>query len=279
MRAEENRAFDTSWRTREEAGYGHFTRGAPNNQVQLAFRRHWLVLQNLMANPRFAQGRRVLEVGCGRGSLSCYFADAGFDCTLLDLSPAVLEVARSLFSRHQLEARFVAGDAEALPFGDESFDLVFSIGLLEHFSDPRQAVEEQLRVLAPGGLFFGYVVPDYHGLNVQGAYAWVNELLTGYAAAPSEKQELYRRDAGSEAYLPVLEQAGLVGVGSSGIYSVPMISHSPTFPFSLMPPSSERALVKHLEGLLEARACRTGADPWLCEEGFGQAFAVWGYRK
>jgi hypothetical protein len=57
-----------------------------------------------------------------------------------------------------------------------------------------------------------------------------------------------------------------------------MISHSIEFPFSLMPPESERAWLRRIEGLLEDNARRTGAHPWLCEEGYGNAFLIWGFR-
>jgi SAM-dependent methyltransferase len=54
---------------------------------------------------------------------------------------------------------FVRGDAFQLPFPDEQFDLVFSTGLLEHFSNPAILMREMIRTLRPGGLFFSDVVP------------------------------------------------------------------------------------------------------------------------
>src|SRR5256885_1936329 len=88
--------FNDVWRARPaEVDYIHWTRGEPCNQIQLAFRCHWLLFQELMG-PGF-QGRRMLELGCGRGSISAYFADAGFDCTLMDISPSAIEAARRVF--------------------------------------------------------------------------------------------------------------------------------------------------------------------------------------
>ena len=91
--------FDQNWRTTQEAHYLHWTRSEPENQIQLAFRKHWLTFQELMG-PNF-KGRRVLEVGCGRGSLSAYFADAGVHFVTLGHASQAIE-------RQASDLRFVA---------------------------------------------------------------------------------------------------------------------------------------------------------------------------
>jgi SAM-dependent methyltransferase len=274
-------SFDQNWNQRAEALYTHWTREHPANQIQLAFRNHWTLFNELMSTPGFNKGRRVLEVGCGRGSLSCYFSDAGYDCTLLDLSPKVISIAEAIFSKNGLNAKFEVGDACRLPYADGAFDLVFSIGLLEHFDDIETPIREQVRILAPGGLFIGYVVPKYTD-NIQKGYDWINGILKGYAGASEQaqvaKEQVFRSDHGSERYLPLLEKHCIRNPASAGVYPLPMISHSIDFPFTLMPPTSESALVAHLESMLEANRQKTGRHPWLCEEGFGQAFLVWGVR-
>lgn len=276
------RSFDQNWKQRAEALYTHWTRGQPANQIQLAFRNHWTLFNELMSTPAFNKGRRVLEVGCGRGSLSCYFSDAGHDCTLLDLSPKVISIAKAIFSKNGLEAKFDVGDACQLPYADASFDLVFSIGLLEHFDDIETPIREQTRILAPGGLFIGYVVPKYTH-NIQKDYNWINLILAGYVGESEQsqlaKEQVFRSDHGSQRYLPLLRKYGIINPASIGVYPLPMISHSIEFPFSLMPQPSEAALVAHLESMLEANHLKTGRHPWICEEGFGQAFVIWGVRE
>lgn len=273
--------FDQNWQARSESLYTHWTRGEPENQIQLAFRNHWEVFNEILANSRFNRGKRCLEVGCGRGSLSAYFADAGYDCTLLDLSASVIEVARNIFARNALKADFVVGDANQLPFADGSFDVLYSIGLLEHMEDPGRSIREQIRVLSPGGVFFGYVVP-HNPDCVQKEFAWFNEVLKGYLPKETRqpaKVEVFRTDSGSETYLPHLTEFGLTDVGVSGVYPLPMISHSIDFPFTLMPMESEKALVSHLQGMLARRRYEQDGHPWFCEEKFGQAFLLWGYKK
>ena len=84
-------SFDRSWETREESHYNHWVRGVPANQIQFAFRRHWLTFQRYLPG---LPGKEILEVGCGRGTISSYFADAGYAVTLLDSSPAVIDIGR-----------------------------------------------------------------------------------------------------------------------------------------------------------------------------------------
>lgn len=270
--------FDRNWRAQQEAHYLHWTRSEPENQIQLAFRQHWLTFQELLG-PNFP-GRRVLEVGCGRGSLSAYFSDAGWDCTLLDISPAAIDVARKAFSAHGLEARFEVGDCLELPFSAGSFDLVFSIGLLEHFENIDRVIAEQARVLAPGGVFIGYVVPHLPE-NLQKDYTWICDLLKTIMPATEAvgKAPVYRSDALSPPYIKSMTKVGLRDLRAEGTYPLPMISHSIDFPFTLLPPAAEQVLVRHFSNLLRQRKeAAAGGNPWLCPEGYGQAFLVWGNK-
>lgn len=275
-------SFDTNWKNREESLYTHWTRGEVKNQIQLAFRNHWTLFSELMKKePNYNGGKRALEIGCGRGSLSCYFSDAGFDCTLVDLSASVIDVAKSIFERNSLKANFQVGDANALEIPDNSFDVIYSIGLLEHFEDIEKPLKEQIRVLDKGGIWFGYIVPKYTD-NVQKDYEWINDILKGYHKQTEQvtvhKESVYRSDFGSERYVPILEKLGLKNIQVSGVYPLPMISHSIDFPFSLMPKDSEKALVKHFEKMMRESRAKTGKHPWLCEEEFGNAFLVWGVK-
>jgi SAM-dependent methyltransferase len=274
-------AFDRSWKQRQETHYTHWTRGEPQNQIQLAFRQHWTLFQELMG-PDF-RGRRCLEVGCGRGSISAYFADAGFDCTLLDLSPAVIETARKIFEHHGLRAKFDVGDALNLPYPDGSFDVIVSIGLLEHFEDIERVLTEQIRVLAKDGLFLGYVVPELPD-NVQKDYHWVNDLIRALIpenerVAAARKESIYRSSALSGPYIEVLKKLPVGNIGSSGVYPLPMISHSPSFPFTLLNAECEAILVRHFSEVLAQRRRETGKHPWLCDERYGQAFLLWATKR
>ena len=275
-------SFDKNWKNREESLYTHWTRGKVENQIQLAFRNHWTLFSELMGEEKgYNGGKRALEIGCGRGSLSCYFSDAGFDCSLVDLSASVLDVAQGIFEKNDLKAKFIVGDANNLDIPTNSFDVIYSIGLLEHFEGVEKTLKEQVRVLDKGGVWFGYIVPKYTD-NVQKDYEWINDILKGYHNQNDQttihKESIYRSDFGSERYIPILERLGLKNIQTSGVYPLPMISHSIDFPFSLMPDASEKALVEHFEKMMEENRVKTGRNPWLCEEGLGNAFLIWGTK-
>jgi len=271
-------SFKKSWKISREKYYSHWTSTSPQNQIQLAFRNHWEVFNLLMKNKLFNKGKRSLEVGCGRGSISAYFSDNGYNCNLLDISKDAIDVAKLIFKKNKLKANFVVGDANHLPYKDNSFDVVVSIGLLEHFKYPEMAIKEQIRVLSKGGLFLGYIVPKYIK-NIQEKYEWINKILKAYKTEKVySKQKLFRSDKSSLFYNKILKKYKLKNVRSSGLYPLPMISHSTDFPFSLMPSAAEKEIVKYFDNILNYRKKQGGHHPWFCKEGYGQAFLIWGFK-
>ncbi len=278
-------AFDKNWETRKERSYVHWTRGEPENQIQLAFQQHWKVFSKLLSeywSTTSFEHKKALEVGCGRGTMSMFFCDSGFDCTLLDSSEKVIQTAESLFGDYNMQADFIVGNGLDLPFPDQSFDVVFSIGLLEHFEDIRPILAEQVRMLKQNGVLLVYVVPENLD-NIQKNYRWLNDLLKVYAQldpAPPDlnKEPVYRSDYESPLYVKTLREIGLSDVQVSGLYPIPMISPSVDFPFTLNVPEGEKILVDHFKHLLKQREAEMGRLGWFCDEADGQAFLVWGKR-
>jgi SAM-dependent methyltransferase len=103
----------------------------------------------LMRFAGIGEGERVLDVGCGTGSLaSALLADhPGVEVVGVDPSPAFVAAARARVP----EARFEVGDAQDLNFGDGSFDRSFSMLVLNFVPDPALAAAEMRRVTRPGG--------------------------------------------------------------------------------------------------------------------------------
>jgi ubiquinone/menaquinone biosynthesis C-methylase UbiE len=98
-----------------------------------------------------ARGLKVLEIGCGLGTDGAQFAEAGADYTGVDLTEAAVDLARKRFELFDLPGKFQTEDAENLSFPDESFDLVYSHGVLHHTPETAKAIREIHRVLRPGG--------------------------------------------------------------------------------------------------------------------------------
>src|SRR6185369_3888469 len=101
----------------------------------------------------FAQTKnlRVLEIGCGLGTESAQFAQSGADYTGIDLTEAAVDLSRRRFELFNLPGKFRVADAEQLDFPDNSFDVVYSHGVLHHTPDTAAAVREIHRVLRPDG--------------------------------------------------------------------------------------------------------------------------------
>src|SRR5258705_5464107 len=102
---------------------------------------------------------RLLEVGCGMGTDLLQFARGGAFCTGVDLTPRSIEISRQHLAVYGERGDFAISDGENLPFADESFDVVYSNGVLHHTPDTAGAVGEVHRVLRPGGLARGML---YH---------------------------------------------------------------------------------------------------------------------
>jgi SAM-dependent methyltransferase len=105
--------------------------------------------------PSFAEfdrwrGKDVLEVGVGLGTDFTRFARAGAKLHGVDLTQAAVDLVRRRLELEGLSADVRQGDAEALPFPDESFDLVYSWGVLHHTPETLRAIDEVRRVLRPG---------------------------------------------------------------------------------------------------------------------------------
>jgi SAM-dependent methyltransferase len=93
----------------------------------------------------------LLEIGCGIGVDSIQLAKRGFRVTAIDLTESALAVAEQFAGHRGVTIDFQSGNAERLDFPDESFDAVYSFGVLHHTPDIERSVAELHRVLRPGG--------------------------------------------------------------------------------------------------------------------------------
>ena len=98
----------------------------------------------------FWKGKKVLDVGVGVGRYAKVALDAGAEVCGIDLSYAV-DVAKENLANYS-HISLCQADVFSLPFADESFDVIYSFGVLHHTPDPRKAFHGLLRFLKPGGI-------------------------------------------------------------------------------------------------------------------------------
>jgi len=149
-------------------------------------------------------GERILDLGCGTGSLTAEIAASGAEVVGVDRSPEMILEAGKKFP----ELRFDVCDARALPFSRE-FDAVFSNAALHWIPEAEGVVEGVARALRPGGRFVvefggkgnvGNVVAALEtaltrlGISPDGANPWFNPSIAGYASL-LEKHGIEVREA------------------------------------------------------------------------------------
>lgn len=106
---------------------------------------------------------KFLEVGCGTAIDSYILANkTRADVFGIDLVKESIDLARKIGKRFDKKIKLGVGDGKKMSFGDQSFDMVFSQGLLEHFKNPEELVKEQIRILKPGGYLVISVPQKYN---------------------------------------------------------------------------------------------------------------------
>ncbi|MFO1463217.1 MAG: class I SAM-dependent methyltransferase [bacterium] len=96
------------------------------------------------------RGKRVLELGCGAGEGSVYFALQGAEAVATDISSGMVEVVHRVADKYGVAVKAHRMTAEQIDYPDQSFDVVYGNGVLHHV-DFHKAVAEASRVLKPGG--------------------------------------------------------------------------------------------------------------------------------
>jgi ubiquinone/menaquinone biosynthesis C-methylase UbiE len=154
-----------------------------------------------------AKGNLILEVGCGAGADSRYMSKKGAHVVSVDLSPSNVILTTKGMKILNLNGRGICADAEKLPFKDNTFDAVYSFGVLHHTPDTKQSINELYRVLKRGGKM---AVMLYHKgyayYALLALYGWISlfmrqtseQLMSKYDHTPLSK--MYSRRAARKLF-------------------------------------------------------------------------------
>ena len=234
--------------------------------------------------PHLKPGMRLIDLGCGPGTISVGLADAIAPGQLLgiDMEPTQIEMASAAAKAGgHGNARFQAGDATDLPFGDATFDVAFCHALLNHAPDTQAVIAEVKRVLKPGGLFAAReVIGDssiiepalgFGGLNEGSGWATFLKLLAANGGHPQMGREL------KAAFVA----AGFADVRATGSFESYDTADDLAFLHGLVngwffAPKTMGAAIKHgLASEEQFDRWRGSLDQWVDEPGAFAAFA-WG---
>jgi ubiquinone/menaquinone biosynthesis C-methylase UbiE len=225
---------------------------------------------------RFASGNRLLEYGCGSAKISQYMALRGYQCTMLDQSEAALSLARSSFKSLSLAGTFVLGNIRQMDFGNNEFDIAYSGGVLQYFSDPYSAIKEVVRVIRPGGLFAVDIIPRKFSCQTIGdiertiAHLIKSVLKRKFAAAIRLVRHLPPGVRGTTLrdYIRCCQSAGLVSINGRGVSPFPALSLGAAGNRMYM-----RFMQRHLDAWLRFNH---SASRWT--EIWGIAYAIYGSK-
>lgn len=122
-----------------------------------------------------SKDKRVLEVGVGAGADFLQWVRSGAKAYGIDLTEEAIEHVKHRLNLYGLEADgYVVADSEALPFDDNTFDMVYSWGVIHHTPDTPKAMKEIIRVCKPGGKI---KVMIYHRHSLLAWFFWMKHAL------------------------------------------------------------------------------------------------------
>jgi ubiquinone/menaquinone biosynthesis C-methylase UbiE len=192
------------------AVYGMNDSGGETDLERMAIERYRLE-PYILDFARFESGKdkRVLEIGIGGGVDFSNWIRSGARATGIDLTQAGVAMTRQRLSQLGIKSedyQAMVGDAENLPFAENTFDIVYSYGVLHHSPDTERAFKQVYRVLKPGGVFKAmiYHVNCWVGLMFWGRYSllagrpWQSPYQAMYRHLESPGTKTYTRHEANE---------------------------------------------------------------------------------
>lgn len=166
----------------------------------------------------------LLDWGCGYGRISVMLGQAGLDVTSFEYMREVPPTDHLGFNRFypglEVWTNAMTGDEVALPFADDSFDAILSLGVLEHVQYPERSLDELARILRPGGTLYVYKLPNtrsyverlakWSGGTYHGDGRWPDTLYTLDSAIELLTRHGYRVSEARYYNMLPLDQLGRV---------------------------------------------------------------------
>jgi ubiquinone/menaquinone biosynthesis C-methylase UbiE len=175
--------------------HGDSERSKFENQMKMRYELEPYILE--FADFTNQRGKKVLEIGVGLGSDHQKFAENGADLSGCDLTERAINLTKNRFALFGLNSNLQVADAESLPYEDNSFDTVYSYGVIHHSPNTKQAAKEIYRILKPKGeakvmiyhkySFVGYMLWLRYGLMQFNPFISLEKIYSKYLESPGTK--------------------------------------------------------------------------------------------
>ncbi len=241
----------------------------PVTQRQINLYCEFLLFSDVL---NMAEAKEVLEVGCGRGTLSLYLAKhADFHLSLLDNEKDAIEIARGEFQKHGRRAKFYTEDALNNTIPNQSFDATVSIGLAEHFSTPqdvKKLFREQYRLLRKGGVMVSINIPKKFSVqSLNTIMRMIKKIFGAYSG--DIHSDYYRNTFTSREYKEMAQCAGFKNI---------KIIHACPFPiYTPIVSSTDRKVAAFNRFVLKVRSLFQ-KHPYVTNKFIAQEHFLVGYK-
>ncbi|PIR69933.1 MAG: hypothetical protein COU47_00680 [Candidatus Niyogibacteria bacterium CG10_big_fil_rev_8_21_14_0_10_46_36] len=176
----------------------------PRTQRQFNLYNYYQLIHKIVKGKGY---RTALEIGCGRGTLALFLhAYDRMQVTLLDSSTDAIGLARRNFHVFEGAGEFVVADAADTGLAEDTYDVVTSIGLLEHVPDYHKVLMEAYRIMKPGGMLVTLILPRKFSLQaLNDVYKF---LLRPFLPKKKLQKDYYRNTDTPKQYVTAAQSAG-----------------------------------------------------------------------
>ena len=192
--------YENRWKKAASSGEDDIISfGKPNTQIQFFYKEYckFIAMEIKKAfQDRDNRKLNLLEIGCGRGTASIYLEKVlGINCYGIDFSEESIKIATRNALKYSSKAKFLKGNVfnineilKVLNLEKKKFDIVISLGVLEHIEEIDEIFSLHRMILEKNGLFLAMIVPEKN--SIQNYFSNLNQFLLRLKKNKNEKENL-----------------------------------------------------------------------------------------
>lgn len=244
----ENQAFQDKWgdivkkQSNDEFSLFVPKGECPKTQRQFNLYHYFQLIKRVIEGRGFSTS---IEFGCGRGTISLYLnLYEYFNVAAFDISEDAMNLARANFDFHSGKGDLFVAESTKVSVPDAAYDLVVSIGLLEHLSNYEDTLREMYRVLKPGGMMITMNIPKKRSVQILNSL--YRTILQVFGFGLTLRKDYFRVIDSPELFLKHAHNVGFVDC---------KIIHTNPFPlFTPVTQFVELFFAKFYNGIIKVRS-------------------------